>query len=80
MTTESQEKNLARDADTKRVLGVFFGLMGFLVLLGTFGSIGHPPAIVVSICSGLVLLAIGLGMFRSGIRYRPDVSGKDVRN
>jgi len=71
---ESQESNLARDADTKRVLGVFFALMGFLVLVGTFGSIGHPPAVVVSICSGFVLLAIGLGMFRSGSKYRADSS------
>ena len=59
-----------RDADTLRVLGIFFSIMGALVLVGTFWAIGKLAAVVVSLLSGGTLLAIGLGMWRYANRSR----------
>lgn len=59
-----------RDADTLKVLGIFFSIMGALVLLGTFWAIGKMAAVVVSLASGGVLLAIGLGLWRYANRIR----------
>lgn len=53
-----------RDTDTLKVLGIFFSIMGALVLIGTFWALGKAAAVVVSLASGGVLLAIGLGMWR----------------
>ena len=61
---DSEEETRRRDAETLRVLGAFFSLMGALVLIGTYWAIGKTPAVVVSISSGSVLLAIGLVMLR----------------
>ena len=52
-----------RDAATLRVLGIFFAIMGVLVLFGTFGALGKTSAVVVSLGSGLVLLSIGIVMW-----------------
>lgn len=59
-----------RDADTLRVLGIFFSIMGALVLAGTFWAIGKLAAVIVSLLSGGILLAIGLGMWRYANRGR----------
>ena len=61
---DSEEETRRRDAETLRVLGAFFSLMGALVLIGTYWAIGKTSAVVVSISSGSVLLAIGLVMLR----------------
>ena len=61
---EQQPDIQQRDADTLRVLGIFFSVMGALVLLGTFWAIGKMAAVIVSLLSGGILLAIGLGMWR----------------
>lgn len=57
-----------RDADTLRVLGIFFSIMGALVLVGTFWALGKMAAVIVSLLSGGILLAIGLGMWRYAAR------------
>ena len=60
----ARDEGRERDAATLRVLGIFFSIMGGLVLIATYEAIGNTPAVVVSIVSGLVLLAVGLGMMR----------------
>lgn len=55
-------QNQQRDIATLRVLGIFFSIMGVLVLVATYEAIGNTPAVVVSVCSGAALLAVGLGM------------------
>jgi hypothetical protein len=59
---EKQNSNRERDISTLRVLGAFFAVMGGLVLLATYEAIGNTPAVVVNVCCGLVLSAVGLGM------------------
>ena len=59
-----------RDADTLRVLGIFFTIMGALVMLGTIWAIGKMSAVIVSLVSGGILLAIGLGTCRYANRIR----------
>ena len=59
---QEPNKNRERDVATLRVLGIFFTIMGALVTVATFEAIGNTPAVVVSICSGCVLLTVGLGM------------------
>lgn len=59
-----------RDADTLKVLGFFFSILGALVLVGTFWAIGKTAAILVSLASGGILLAIGLGMWRYASRLK----------
>ena len=56
--TESQE----RDVATLRVLGIFFLIMGGLVLVASYQAIGNTPALVVNVCSAVVLLSVGAGM------------------
>ena len=51
-----------RDRETLRVLGIFFSIMGALVLIACYEAIGQTPALVVNLCSGLVLLVVGVGM------------------
>ena len=52
-----------RDVATLRVLGIFFCIMGLLVLVGSYEALGNTPAVVVSVCSAVALLAVGLGMW-----------------
>jgi len=59
-----------RDIMTLRVMGSFFSIMGSLVLIATYKTIGNTPAMVVNICSGLALLAVGLGMIQVSRRMR----------
>ena len=58
----NQKQNRERDIATLRVLGLFFSIMGTLVLVATYEAVGNVPAVVVSVCSGLVLLGVGIGM------------------
>ena len=64
---QEPNQNRARDAATLRILGIFFTIMGALVTVATYEAIGNTPAVVVSICSGCVLLAVGLGMIFTSI-------------
>lgn len=62
MTEPSNHESLKeRDALTLRVLGLFFVVLGSLVTIGSFWSLGNPPALVVNLCAGFVLLAAGAG-------------------
>ncbi|MCA9216055.1 MAG: hypothetical protein KDB27_23470 [Planctomycetales bacterium] len=56
------KQNRERDSATLRVLGIFFLIMGSLVLAATYEAIGNVPAVIVSVISGLVLLGVGIGM------------------
>ena len=51
-----------RDILTLRILGSFFLVMGLLVLVAIYEAIGNSRALVVTICSGVVLALIGLAM------------------
>ena len=51
-----------RDAVTLKILGVFFIVIGALVLIGTFWALGNFKAVVVNLTSGFVLLAVGAMM------------------
>ena len=60
---DGTSNNRQRDIATLKVLGIFFSIMGGLVLIGTYEAVGNSAAMIVSVCSGLTLLAIGLGMW-----------------
>ena len=51
-----------REISTLRVLGIFFSIMGVLVLVSTYEAIGNRPAMVVTILSGLALGIVGVTM------------------
>ena len=48
-----------RDAVTLKILGIFFVVIGVLVLLGTFWALGNFKAVVVNLASGVILSAVG---------------------
>lgn len=68
MSENPETDGRQRDGQTLVVLGIFFSVMGGLVLIGTFGALGKASAVVVSVTSGAVLLLIGLGMSWMGRR------------
>jgi predicted phage tail protein len=47
---------------TLRILGWFFVPLGGLVLMATFWTLENVRATVVNVCSGLVLVVIGIAM------------------
>lgn len=57
-----QQENRQRDIATLRVLGIFFFVMGMLVLVAVYEAIGNTPAMIVNVLSGLTLGTIGTGM------------------
>ena len=48
-----------RDAVTLKILGIFFVVIGVLVLLGTFWALGNFKAVVVNLASGVILATVG---------------------
>lgn len=59
-----------RDALSLLLVGGFFALLAVLVLIGTWWTLEKPRAAAVNVVSGLVLLAIGLGMVGAGVHLR----------
>lgn len=59
---QNQTEMRTRDVTTLKVLGGFFAIMGTLVLIATYETIGNPPAMIVNVVSGIVLLGVGVGM------------------
>lgn len=61
-----------RDAITLKILGIFFLIIGLLVLVGTFWAIGNYRAVVVNLVSGFVLLVVGgiMGGIASRLKNR----------
>ena len=51
-----------RDADTLNVLGFFFLVLGGLVLVATFWTLGNSRAMVVNLGSGLAMATVGVVM------------------
>jgi len=66
-TTDHRE----RDAASIKILGFFFAVLGSLVLVSTFWSLGNFRTVVVSLASGAALTLIGLGMLYFA-RRKPD--------
>jgi small neutral amino acid transporter SnatA (MarC family) len=59
---EKERENRQRDIATFRVLGIFFSVMGGLVLIAISETLGNTPAMIVNILSGVALAAVGIGM------------------
>lgn len=59
-----------RDVATLRVLGIFFTVMGALVLIATYETLDNRPALIVNIVCGLVLATVGTGMLQLSRRWR----------
>lgn len=59
---EKERENRQRDIATLRVLGIFFSVMGALVLIALYETLGNTPAMIVNIFSGAALEAVGIGM------------------
>lgn len=57
-----------RDASSLFVLGLFFTVLGVLVLIGTVWTRKDMHAAVVNASSGLVLVAVGIGTIGIGRR------------
>jgi hypothetical protein len=51
-----------RDAASLKILGSFFTILSILVWIGTFWTLDNRRAVVVNLCCGGVLFAVGLGM------------------
>jgi hypothetical protein len=69
-------KHDARDASSLRVLGVFFAILGGIVLIATFFALAQPRAAFVNAISGLVLSGVGFGMFRIAERLERRERGE----
>ena len=61
MAQPSQTDNRERDIATFKVLGIFFAIMGVLVLVASYQAWGNMPAFIVNVCSAFVLLFVGTG-------------------
>ncbi|MBX3415865.1 MAG: hypothetical protein KF708_24495 [Pirellulales bacterium] len=72
-----QEHRLAelrrRDAGTLSVLGIFFCVLGVLVVIGTYWTLGHTHAMIVNLGAGLATLGVGLLMLWIGARLRKPI-------
>ena len=64
----SPHKSSKRDSVTLRILGVFFTLLGGLVLIATLWTLEDPRATVVNIGSGLMLILVGVVMIATAGR------------
>jgi len=51
-----------RDAATLKILGFFFAVLGALVLVATYWTLGNIRAVIVNVASGTTLVVIGLGL------------------
>jgi small neutral amino acid transporter SnatA (MarC family) len=72
----SERDNRQRDIATLRVLGTFFSIMGALVLIAIYETIGNRPAMIVNVLSGLALVAVGIAMIQISRRMsRSDDDG-----
>jgi predicted phage tail protein len=68
-----------RDAETMRILGTFFVILGSLVLVGTFWALDNFRATIVNLGSGFVLAGIGVAMvFVSRFVNRKKLTAKDA--
>jgi hypothetical protein len=68
-----------RDAGTFAVLGSFFCVLGTLVVIGTYWTLGHFHAMVVNLGAGLATIAVGLAMLWVAARMRRPVVRTDAK-
>jgi len=73
-----KESNSSRDATSLKILGTFFVILGLLVLVGIFWTLGDRRAIVVNAASGLTLLAVGGVMHRVAASLKAPTVAVDV--
>ena len=59
-----ERDNRQREIATLRVLGIFFSIMGALVLISIYETIGNRPAMIVTILSGFALGVVGFAMIQ----------------
>ena len=62
MVNETSGAAPQREATSLRMLGVFFIILGTLVLFATCWTLGNFRASVVNVCSGFVLALVGAVM------------------
>jgi hypothetical protein len=60
----SDREGREREIATLRVLGIFFSIMGVLVLVSMYETMDNRPALIVTIISGIVLGSVGLAMIQ----------------
>ena len=65
MNDTNQDHHTKRDAETLMVLGGFMTILAIPVLIGTVWA-ATTIAQVVNLAAGLILLAIGVGVFLRG--------------
>ena len=79
-----QEHELAelrrRDAGTLAVLGIFFCVLGVLVVIGTYWTIGHTHAMIVNLGAGLATISVGVAMLLVSARLRKPVARKESKS
>mgnify|MGYP001212808827 CR=1 FL=1 len=62
--TTTKGSFVQRDSDSLRVLGFFFLVLGCMVLIGTFWTMGNLRGLIVNLGSGLILTSVGGVMLR----------------
>ena len=66
---ETKDEHKSRDSETLRLLGGFLAILAFIVLIAAvFQDPGH--ARVVNGGAGVLLFAMGIGMFMLGLKFR----------
>jgi len=67
-----------------KILGSFFIVLAFLVLLGALWELGNYRAIVVTLICGGVLLLVGSGMVVVGLKIakgiKPELDPPEYKN
>ena len=58
----ASNESTQRDSATLRILGIFFTILGVLVLIASFWTLNETKALVVNLLSGSVLVCVGTGM------------------
>ena len=58
----ASNESTQRDSATLRILGIFFTILGVLVLIASFWTLNETKALVVNLVSGSVLVCVGTGM------------------
>ena len=77
-STKSKNAFVQRDSDSLRVLGFFFLVLGCMVLVGTFWTLGNLQGMIVNLGCGLVLTGVGVTMLLIARRLtrRPPTSNE----
>lgn len=69
MPDDARESHRKRDAESLTIIGAFFALMAFLVLIGVVWH-DRGVGLAVGIVAGLILMAVGVGAVLLGVRIK----------